>query len=181
MKQYTLVKDNDPILHQPAERFDFENPPMDPTELFQDLKRIMMQNYGFGLSAPQIGVPYQVFVIGNPYEGDSIFSVFNPKIVNTMGDSFGVEEKIMEEGCLTYPGLFIKIKRPSSIRARFSGHDGNVDTTTFNGYTARAFLHEYDHLLGYTFLDRASKIQIDRAKKQKLKLDRKRERMLKNA
>jgi len=172
MKQYTLVKDNDPILSQPAERFDFDNPPMDPTELFEDMKRIMQQNHGFGLSAPQIGVPYQVFVLGNPYDGDSIFSVFNPKIVDTMGDTFGTQEIIMEEGCLTYPGMFIKIKRPASIRARFSGHDGVVDTMNFNGYTARAFLHEYDHLQGVTFVNRASKLQLDRAKKKKVKLDR---------
>lgn len=170
MNNYALVKDSDPILHQPAEYFDFDNPPMDPTELFQDLKRIMQQNHGVGLSAPQVGIPYQVFVMGNPYEGDSIFSVFNPKIVHAEQDV------IMEEGCLTYPGLFIKIKRPHEIRARFSGHDGIVDTMPMTGYTARAFLHEYDHLQGITMKDRASKLQLDRAKKQKIKLDRMRKR-----
>jgi len=170
MKHYELVKDNNPILNQPAQKFDFDNPPMDPTELFQDMKRIMQQNHGIGLSAPQIGLPYQVFVLGNPYEGDSIFSVFNPKIVD-VGN-----EIVMEEGCLTYPGLFIKIKRPSAIRARFSGHDGNVGTMKFEGYTARAFLHEYDHLQGVTFVKKASDLQLQRAKKQKTKLDRMRKR-----
>ena len=170
MKQYTLVKDNDPILSQPAQKFDFDNPPMDPTELFHDMKRIMQQNHGIGLAAPQIGLPYQVFLLGDPYEGDSIFSVFNPKIIDEEG------EILMEEGCLTYPGLFIKIKRPLRIRARFSGHDGIVDTMPFEGYTARAFLHEYDHLHGTTFVQRASKLQLDRAKKQKTKLDRMRKR-----
>jgi len=170
MKFYKLVKGNDPILSQPAQKFDFNNPPVDPTELFNDMKRIMQQNHGIGLSAPQIGLPYQVFVLGNPYEGDSIFSVFNPKIVD-VGD-----EIVMEEGCLTYPGLFIKIKRPSAIRARFSSHDGNVGTMKFEGYTARAFLHEYDHLQGVTFVKRASALQLQRAKKQKTKLDRMRKR-----
>ena len=170
MTHYELVKDNDPILHQPAQKFDFDNPPVDPTELFYDMKRIMQQHNGIGLSAPQIGLPYQVFLLGNPHDGDSIFSVFNPKIVDEKG------EVLMEEGCLTYPGLFIKIKRPFRIRVRFSGHDGNIGTMPMEGYTARAFLHEYDHLQGITFVNRASKLQLDRAKKQKIKLDRMRKR-----
>ena len=171
---YNLLPDTDPMLHQEAERFDFDNPPMDPEELFKNLKDTMMINRGVGLSATQVGIPYKVFVMGDPNTPDSIFSVFNPKIVNTMGDAFGTNEIIMEEGCLTYPGLFIKLKRPASIRARFSGHDGNVDTINFNGYTARIFLHEYDHLIGKTMVDRASRLQLDRAKEQKKKLDRKR-------
>ena len=165
-----LVKDSDPILTQPAQRFDFDNPPMDPTQLFLDMKQIMVENNGVGLAAPQIGVPYQVFLLGNPFEPDSIFSVFNPKVVDAEN------EEILEEGCLTYPGLFIKIKRPSKIRVRFSGHDGNVGTMVLEGYTARAFLHEYDHLQGITFLQRASTLQLQRAKQQKLKLDRMRKR-----
>jgi len=165
-----LVKDNDPILSQPAQRFDFDNPPMDPTELYENLRDTMIANRGLGLAAPQIGIPYQVFVIGNPNDPDSIFSVFNPKIVDE------ANPVVMEEGCLTYPGLFVKIKRSHDIRARFSGHDGKVDTMPMTGYTARAFLHEYDHLQGVTFVKKASKLQLDRAKKQKVKLDRMRKR-----
>ena len=167
---YKLLSDNDPILHQPAERFDFDNPPMDPTELFENLKITMIANRGLGLAAPQVGIPYQVFVIGDPHDADSVFSVFNPTIVDAEN------ENLMEEGCLTYPGLFIKIKRPSVIRARFSGHDGIVDTLQMTGYTARAFLHEYDHLQGVTMVNRASALQLQRAKKQKQKLDRMRKR-----
>lgn len=166
---YKILPDNDPILHQPAQPFDFDNPPMDPTELFENLKQTMLANRGIGLSAPQVGIPYQVFVIGDPHQADSVFSVFNPRIVDSKNDSI-----LIEEGCLTYPGLFIKIKRPSEIRARFSGHDGNVDTMPMTGMTARIFQHEYDHLKGITFNKRASKLQVDRAKKQKIKLDRKR-------
>jgi peptide deformylase len=163
-----LVPEHSDVLHQPAERFDFDNPPMDPTELFENLKETMIANGGLGLSAPQVGIPYQVFVMGNPRDPDSIFSVFNPKVVSEEG------EAVSEEGCLTYPGLFIKIKRSHEIRARFSGHDGYVDTMPINGYSAMIFQHEYDHLQGITFNKRCSKLQLDRAKKQKQKLDRKR-------
>jgi len=170
-----LLPEDHPMLKTEAERFDFENPPMDATELFQNLKDTMIANHGVGLAAPQVGIPYQAFVLGDPSNPDSVFSVFNPKIVHSAGDV------LMEEGCLTFPGLFIKIKRASGIRARFSGHDGYVETMDFNGYTARIFLHEYDHLQGVRFVDIASKLRIERAKKQKSKLDRKRKHNEQNA
>lgn len=163
---YKLVLDDAPILSRETEYFDFDNPPMDATELFENLKETMIEHKGFGLAAPQCGLPYSAFVIGDPSTPDSIFSVFNPKIVHSEGTSD------MEEGCLSFSGLFIKIKRPSAIRARFSGHDGYVDTTDFTGYTARAFQHEYDHLKGITFTTRASKLRVERARKQKQKLDK---------
>ena len=163
---YKLVPDDDPILSKETEYFDFDNPPMDATELFENLKETMIEHKGLGLAAPQVGLPYNAFVMGNPSDPDSIFSVFNPKIVNVDGTSD------MDEGCLSFSGLFIKIKRPAAIRVRFSGHDGYVDTTDFSGYTARVFQHEYDHLQGITFINRASKLRVERAKKQKLKLDK---------
>ena len=165
-----LLPEHHEMLQTPAARFDFENPPMDPTELFENLKETMIANKGLGLAAPQVGIPYQAFVIGDYRNPDSIFSVFNPVIVDQ------AKEVMMEEGCLTFPGLFIKIKRASGIRVRFSGHDGKVDTIKFEGYTARAFLHEFDHLQGITFVQRASALQLQRAKQQKKKLDTKRKR-----
>lgn len=161
-----ILPDDHPMLKQKAERFDFENPPMDPTELFENLKETMIKHNGMGLAAPQVGIPYRVFVIGDPSNADSVFSVFNPTIAYSEGDA------ILEEGCISFPGLFMKVQRPAVLRARFSGHDGYVETIDFNGYTARAFLHEYDHLEGITFTQRVSKLKLDRAKKQKIKLDR---------
>ena len=163
---YKLVPDDDPILSSKTEHFDFDNPPMDATELFENLKETMIKNKGYGLAAPQVGIPYSAFVMGDPNNPDTIFSVFNPKIVNQEGMTE------MDEGCLTFSGLFIKIKRPAVIRVRFSGHDGYVDTTDFSGYTARVFQHENDHLNGICFVDRASKLRLERAKKQKQKLDK---------
>ena len=163
---YKILPDHDPILHTPAEKFNFREPPMDPTELFQNLKETMIANKGLGLAAPQVGIPYQAFVIGDYRNPDSIFSVFNPVIVDT-GDDVS-----LEEGCITYPGLFVKINRPGVIKVRFAGHNGQVDTIKFNGFTARTFLHEYDHLQGITFVKRASALQLNKAKKQQKKLDR---------
>ena len=82
-----LVKNTDPILKKPAERFDFDNPQMDPIQLAKDLAETMMHNNGFGLAAPQVGIPLQAFVLlANP-----IIAVFNPKLVST-----GIERDTME-------------------------------------------------------------------------------------
>ena len=168
---YDLVNDNDPILHQPTERFDFNDPPIDPHELAANLKETMVAKRGIGLSANQVGVPYSVFCIGDFNDPDNIVSVFNPKIVYENQD-----ELLIEEGCLSYPGLFIKIKRPSIIRVRFAGPNGQIATAMYDGIPARIFLHEYDHLQGITFHKRATNMRLNQAKKQKVKLDKIRER-----
>ena len=170
---YDLVKDTDPVLHQPTETFNFSNPPMDPYELATNLKETMVAKRGIGLSANQVGLPYKVFVIGDPNDPDNIEPVFNPRVVYQNDD-----EQIIEEGCLSYPGLFIKIKRPSVIRVRYSGPDGAIKTLMYDGIPARVFLHEYDHMEGIVFTSRASRLRLQQAKKQKAKLDRIRERNL---
>jgi peptide deformylase len=170
---YDLVKDNDPVLHEPCQPFDFNNPPIDPYELAQNLKETMIAKRGVGLSANQVGLPYRVMVIGDPNDPDNIMCFFNPRITSTQG-----EDVLIEEGCLSYPGLFIKIKRPQVVRMRFSGPNGAVGTNVFEGIPARIILHEYDHMEGVVFTERASRLQLQKAKKQKVKLDRIRERNL---
>jgi len=155
------------ILKEPTQRFDFSNPPMDPVKLFNDLRDTMVDNKGLGLAANQVGIPYNVFVIGNPHIPESIFSVFNPTIVD-----YAKSIELGEEGCLSFPNLFVKVKRPTMIKARFSGHNGKVETIKFDGFTARAFQHEFDHLQGTLFTQQASKFHLDRAKHNKKKLDR---------
>lgn len=162
-----ILKLTNELLKEPTQRFDFNDPPMDPTELFENLRDTMVANKGLGIAANQVGIPYNVFVIGNPHIPESIFSVFNPIIVD-----YSNAITLGEEGCLSFPNLLVKIKRSNSIKARFSGHDGNVDTIKFDGFTARAFQHEYDHLQGITFDKRASKFHLDQAKRNKKKLDR---------
>lgn len=155
-----ILQLKDDVLYKQAKRFNFQEPPMDPTELFENLKETMIAKRGVGLAATQVGIPYQVFVMGNPDDPDSIFSVFNPLIVQQSDNDI----VLGEEGCLSFPNLFVKVKRPKNIKARFSGHDGNVDTIELGGWTSRIFQHEFDHLYGVTFHKRASKFHLDQAK-----------------
>ena len=162
-----LVEKNHKVLKQVADRFDFDNPQIDPTELYHTLRDTMCENNGIGLAAPQIGIPLRVFVIGNPGDPETVIPVFNPKIVDASKE-FMTEE----EGCLTFAGLYIRIKRSRTIRARYTTHEGVTDTIKFDGMTARAFQHEYDHLDGVLYTSRANRYHLDKAKKQKLKMDK---------
>jgi len=172
---FELVKSNDPILHEMCSEFDFENgytfengTNLKAKQLYEILKNKMIENKGVGLSACQIGIPVRVFVIGNPSDPDSVIGVFNPIIVD-----YDEEKVLYEEGCLSFPGLFIKIKRPRAIRARYRGWDGNAGTTRYEGYTARVFQHEYDHLNGITFQSRANRYHLEKARNFKNKIDKK--------
>lgn len=153
LDNYFLARPNDPILMRPTQKFDFENPPMDPEELANQLLTVMAGQGGIGLSANQVGLPYSVFVIhGDP------FACFNPMIVDV-----SEETADLEEGCLTFPGLYVTVTRPKHIRLRFTTIRGNVETQKFTGMTARIIQHEMDHLEGKLFFNRVSKYHRDKA------------------
>lgn len=156
-----LLPSNSKLLRTPTIPFDFDNPPIDPKELFESLRDAMCENRGVGLSANQVGIPYSVFVMGNYSDPENVIPVFNPKIVSTMGDMI-----YLEEGCLSYPNLWVKIKRASQIRVRYSSYTGNTDTIKFEGFTARVFQHEYDHIMGIPYTSRATRFHLEAARKK---------------
>jgi len=156
-----LVADKDPILHTRVDEFDFKNPPVNPLELKDKLCEILDKHNALGLSANQVGLPYRVFVTKGHY------CFFNPRMVD-LGD----EQIILEEGCLSFPNVFPKIKRPRRIRMRAANEHGDVVTHKFHDLTARICLHEYDHLEGKTFDEAASKFSWERAIRKKKLLER---------
>ena len=152
-----IVKFPNQILTQSTQPFDFSNPFQDPIELSLELMKEMNDNNGIGLAANQIGKPYAVFTM-KVYPDN--FVCFNPKIVNTSDDM--VE---MEEACLSFPGVVLKIKRPSQVRLRFQMPSGLTDTKTFDGLTARTIQHEIEHLNGELFINKANRYHRDKAMK----------------
>lgn len=166
---YDLVSGQDIILKQECVNFDFNNPPIDAKEFADNLKESMIHHRGIGLSACQVGFPWRVFTVGDPNDPQNIVAMFNPTIVDYSEDSV-----LIEEGCLSYPGLFIKIKRSNSIRVRFRDAAGEINTSVYDGIPARAIQHEYDHLDGITYHQRSNKFHLDQAKRQKKTLDKKR-------
>lgn len=156
----TLIDERDKFLKQETPIFDFTNPPVDPVQLANDLFETMEAYGGIGLAAPQCGLPYRVFVL----RSEPKLACFNPNVVFSSPE---LEE--MEEGCLTFPGLGIKVKRPKDIRCRYTTHLGVTTTSKFTGITARAFQHETDHLNGICFTDKLSKLQLDACMRKRKK------------
>ena len=139
------------------ESFDFKNPQVDPVNLSASMVSLMRKEVGYGLSANQIGLPLKMFVI----EGEPAYAIFNPRITY-----YGDEDVLLEEGCLSYPGLALKIKRPRFIRVRFQDPYGDFVTKQFDGISSRVFQHEFDHSEGVDFISRVSKLKRDMAIKK---------------
>lgn len=153
-----LVPYNDPMLTQVCEPFDFMNPPFDPIEFSKEFIKFMYESKGIGLAANQIGVPYRIFAMRGDPEN---FVCFNPRIVQP-----SEEEIVLEEGCLTYPNVFVKIKRPRHVRVRFDTPNGDTLTKQFTGISARIFQHELDHLDGIIFYNKANRYHREQALKK---------------
>jgi len=151
------LKMKDDYLWDVLPRFDFESPPVDPVKFSMAMVTTMREKGGIGLAANQVGYNFKMFVT----EGEPAFAVFNPTITFRSPN-----EILMDEACLSFPGLNLKVKRPASIRVRFQDPYGNWITRQFAGMSARVFLHEYDHLEGVDFTDKVSKLKLDMAKKK---------------
>jgi peptide deformylase len=151
---FEIVKFPHPILRSQMPAFDFENPIMDPKELASRMIDTMISNRGLGLSANQCGVETSVFVMGHPQTPENSVAFFNPKIVANTDDI-----RDLEEGCLSFPGIYVNIKRPTAIKAQWQDSDGKLCEGEFSGYECKCFLHEYDHLQGIVFSDRVSQLK----------------------
>ena len=116
----------------------------------QELSKILVDNMihheGIGISANQIGIWERAFAI--MAEEDTIVC-FNPKIIKSY-----TEKVSFNEGCLTYPDLFLDIIRPNSIIAKWEDEDGKIHKEKLTGFTSRVFQHEYDHMEGIDFTQR---------------------------
>ena len=122
---------------------------------------------GLGLSANQIGKPVKVFAMRID-DSDMAIVCFNPEILEESD-----EMVIMEEGCLSYPLLYLKKKRPEKLSVKYQNADGDTIDAHFEGLAARVFHHEMDHMEGKTFLDGVSKIKLQSARQKQKILKRK--------
>jgi len=165
-----LVEENNPILKTICDPFDFENPLMDPHKLEEELQKIRIAGNGVGLAAPQVGINTRVLVLGTTSEFQ--MSYFNPIIA-----AVGAAEEYFIEGCLSYPGLFVKIKRPKDIAIVWWDADGEQHDMKYNQMVSRILQHEIDHLNGITFLERANRYHLEKARKE-LKIYNRRKRKI---
>ncbi|CAL6420692.1 unnamed protein product [Bathycoccus prasinos] len=122
-------------------------------ELSKEMFKIMYETVGCGLAAPQVGVNYRLMVYneaGAPGEGKEVVLV-NPKI-----SKFSKQKDFFEEGCLSFPKIYAEVERPMGVKIEAQDVEGNKFKMTLEGFEARVFQHEYDHLDGVLFHDRMS-------------------------
>ena len=142
----TLIPPDDPLLHKKIKKCSYD---LDRSKLSYTLNENMFHHNGVGLSANQIGIEERVFVMVCDMETMETITCFNPKIIKESKDKV-----VMEEGCLSYPELFLEISRPSSIIVKYEDESKEVYKTKLTGYIARIFQHEYDHMEGIDFTQR---------------------------
>jgi len=156
-----LVCESSKLLKTPCENIDFDNPQIDLDKTIVAMKKVMKEFNGVGLAAPQVGLLYNIFVMEND---DKFTACINPEIL-----TFSDETIFFEEGCLSFPKLRLKIKRSELITCKWHGVDGREYQDRLRRLNSRIFQHEYDHLQGITFRDRASKLKLQMAEKKRTK------------
>jgi peptide deformylase len=160
-----LVHHDEPVLGYTIPHFDFQDPKVDPKKLAIDLYNTMRYNNGIGLAANQVGLMHRVFIL----YGSPVRAIFNPEVVG-----YSLTKVKMEEGCLSFPKLFLNIERPKALKVKYQTATGREQVATFHGTTARIFLHELDHLNGIEFTSLVNRIHLDRAR-NKARIARRRE------
>ncbi|MGB9743550.1 MAG: peptide deformylase [Minisyncoccales bacterium] len=139
-----IIKYPDPLLRKKSA--EVKEVTVEIKDLSQQMKRIMVQNQGVGLAAPQVGILKRIIVAQT---SKGLQAMINPIILKC-----SQKMEVREEGCLSFPKLFLKIKRPCEIELEFLNLKGEKKKTKAQGWEARIFQHEIDHLNGILFIDR---------------------------
>jgi peptide deformylase len=142
------------MLKTPPAEWDFSNTtPEDAAKLALILIESSDALQGAGLSANQIGINQKAFAI--TLVDTPKYVAFNPVI-----EESSEEVVLMEEGCLSRPGLWLKVARPKMVRVKYMNAIGEEVRAELDGYHSRVFQHEYDHMLGMDFTQRVSSLKL---------------------
>ena len=159
--EFKIYGDKSPILHTEAEEVptDFFKDQLGQGQFLNRMFNFLKQTGGVGLAAPQIGLGYKFFIMDVPKWGTQI--CINPKII-----TISEETIIVTEGCLSYPGLRLSLRRPEVVEVEYHDHRGHLIKTTLRDYPARVFQHELDHVNGVVFSDLVSSMKLNIAKRK---------------
>ena len=143
-----IIEDGDPVLRKKSKEVKVFDASLE--NLFKDMEDTLKKADGAGISAVQVGVLKRAFIV---LDKKGFVNVVNPQIISTSG-----KYKKLIEGCLSVPGKCGEVERPNEVVARFQDLKGNFVEQTFTGFNAKAFCHEYDHLDGILYTDKAKKM-----------------------
>lgn len=144
-----VVKEGDPILRKKCREITEVNDHIRMT--MEDMLDTMRAEMGVGIAGPQVGVMRRMFV-AEP-EPDRVYFMINPEITEKEGTQTG------DEACLSVPGLCGTVERPEKIKITALDLDGNRQEYEFEGFDAVVMCHEYDHLDGVLYIDKATNIR----------------------
>ena len=173
VEPFPLFDENHPMMKQRIPEYDITllpNPVM--TNTINRLKMTMKLYNGLGLSANQCGVFERVFIVGNE---EIVIVCLNPKLIRASDDLIK-----KNEGCLSFPGLFLKVERAALVEVEYYDLQGKKYNTTFTGLTARCFLHELDHMNGITMDKHVKPLALKMAKDKQGKLFKRVKRLQRN-
>lgn len=155
MSKLAIVTYPDPVLS--CKSFPVETVDAQVVELIQGMSRIMVSAQGIGLAAPQVGVARRVITVN---VGDGLICLINPVMLDRQGKA------MMEEGCLSCPGIAVNVARSERVRVRGLDLDGKEVIIEAEGLKARVLQHEVDHLDGILILDKLPWLERAMAKRK---------------
>jgi peptide deformylase len=147
-----IVLYGDPVLREKAKPVEKVNQAV--KDLVAGMVATLKNARGLGLAAPQVGESLRIFIVDlSALDLTEPLRVFiNPQILETSG------EVMLEEGCLSFPGIYQKVSRPEKVKVRATDIDGHEFELAASGVLARAIQHEFDHLEGKLFIDYISSL-----------------------
>ncbi len=147
-----IVIEGDPILRKICRPVDTVNDRI--RGILDDMLETMTSNQGVGIAAPQVGIMRRMFIaIPDPEnEPDKAVYMINPEIIEKSGSQTG------EEGCLSVPGYVGTVERPTYVKIKGLDYDGTERILEFEGLGAIVMTHEYDHLDGILYIDKATDV-----------------------
>lgn len=146
-----IIQIGDPTLRKKS--FEVTDFGQKTAELLDDMKETLIKADGVGLAAPQVGVLRRIFIVKID---DLYYECINPVITESRGKQIG------DEGCLSVRGKFGTVERPKKITVVAYDRNGKKFTVKAQDFVARAFCHEYDHLDGILYVDKATSIGEDK-------------------
>ena len=142
----TLIPCYDALLHTKVQKCSYN---LDRSKISYLLHENMYHHNGIGLSANQIGINERVFVMISDLDTQETITCFNPKILKYSKDMV-----VMEEGCLSYPDKFVEVERSETVVVKYEDENKVDHKIKLEGFAARVFLHEFDHMQGINFTQR---------------------------
>lgn len=158
------------ITHYPADVLATRARPIEKIDhnirrLVEKMTDIMLENKGIGLAGPQAGVPLRIFIVSLDANRENVKVYINPTVTPETDRA-----EPMEEGCLSVPGVYTKIRRYKKCTVTATDLNGNTFTEQAEGLLARVLQHEYDHIEGLTIVSRMGQAAKIAHRKQLKKL-----------